>query len=119
MREIQVLLEVSRLGLCELRIEAANLRRQPRREQPKALAGARLDQRTREEEIQLASRVRRAQQRSQPRGVSPRPLALEGNLERRHELLDLLEVPQLLARQARQSRRESPVLGIGEHQREG
>ena len=59
-----------------------------------------------------------AQRRAQPRGIAPGPLPLERHLQSDHQLLDLLEVPQLLAREARQSARQAPVLGIGKHQRE-
>src|SRR5215469_9490955 len=70
LREIEVLLEVPRLGVGELGVKAADLRRQPRREQPKALAGTGLDQRAREQEIELASGVRRAQRCTQAPGVA-------------------------------------------------
>src|SRR6185437_4745567 len=101
LRQLEILLEVPRLGARELRVEPAHLGRQARREQCKTLARARLDQRAREQQVELAPRVRRAQLRAQARSIAPRLLALERHLERDHELLHLLEMPQLLAREAR------------------
>ena len=88
----------------ELRVETGHLGRQSRREQPEALAGAGLDQRAGEQKIELAPRVRGAQLRAQARRIASGPLPLERHLERDHEPLHLLEVPQLLAREARQQR---------------
>src|SRR5579885_2439308 len=91
-RELEVLLEVPRLRAGELIVESRHWRRQPRREQPEALARARLDQRAREEQIELAARIGGADSPAQARGIAAGPLAVERHPERGHELLHLLEV---------------------------
>ena len=121
--EPQVQLVVTGLGHLERAVERSDLRRQtlPRRQrgqQPEALAGARLDKREAQQQVELAFGLVVADRRPQSRGVTTRLAPQVRHTLLLHQLVDLLEVAQLLAREPRETGGEFTVLGIGEHQRE-
>ena len=70
-RELQVDLEMPRLGALELLVQIAHLVRQRFAEQPESFAGARLDQRVHDHEIELALGLVRAHQLAQFARVAP------------------------------------------------
>jgi hypothetical protein len=84
-RELNVTLEVARLGALELEIECPESARKARGQQPEALAGARLDEGRGEQQIEFAPGVGGAQHGAQARGVASGPLPLEGHAERLDE----------------------------------
>src|SRR5690606_17875565 len=100
--EREIKLEVTRFGTLERRVELGERLRQPRYQQTKALGGARFDQRADEQHVELAAGVLRAHRGAQARRISPRLLPEDRDAERLHHALHLLEVPKLLAREARQ-----------------
>ena len=69
-REVNIQQEMSRLRVLELLIKARERRRQARRQQAEPLAGACFDQRTGEQQIELATRIRGAQVRTQRRCIA-------------------------------------------------
>src|SRR5450631_1744664 len=73
--QAEVQLEVARLGALEVRVEHRESLGQTRRKQPEALARARLDERAREQQIDLAPGLRSAQQRTQAAAVAAGTLA--------------------------------------------
>jgi hypothetical protein len=115
--ELQVGFEVARLGTLELRVQLAHRHRQMFREQPEPFAGARLDERVHDHEIELAIGLVRAHQLAQLAGISAGLHAPVVDVELSHEPLDLLEVLELFARQARQRHGERAIFRIGKDQR--
>ena len=93
---------MARFGALELFVQIAHLNRQTFREQPEALAGARLDQRVHDHEIELALGLMRAHQLAQLARVASGLHALIRHVELLHEALDLFEMFQLFAREPRQ-----------------
>ena len=91
----------------------------PRRKPNETLARARFDQRTAQEQVQLASRFAATNSTSQSFGITRRRQTSERDAGIGHVLLDLLEVAQLFARKARQTIREIEILRVREDEAEG
>src|SRR5262249_31773667 len=85
----------------------------------KPLAGARLDESTGQQQVELPARIRRPQHRTQARRIPPRALARKRHVESCHDSLHLLEVPQLLSSEPRERHTQLPILRVREHQGQG
>ena len=88
-------------------------RRTQRRE---ALAGARLDERAANHQIDLALRLGPRDQPTQALRIAARRQPLRHDPQLLHERGDLLVMPQLLAGETRHLVGEFQILGVGEHQ---
>src|SRR5438067_792207 len=120
-REVDVQLEVARLGGRELLVQPLERRRHVRGEERKALRRARLDQRRGEQQIELAAGLAAAQHRAQSMRVATGALPRERDPECAEGLLHLLEVPERLGvalLRAHVVRRAEDGAAVGEVERE-
>src|ERR1700722_19445063 len=116
--EIEVHLEVARLGGMQSLEQLADRPADGRSQGGEALAGARLDNSAADHEIDLALRFGPCDQAPQPLRIAPRREAPRGDPEPLDELRDLLVVAQFLARETRHLLGEFEILRVREHERE-
>jgi hypothetical protein len=107
---------VARLRRREAAVEVVQWSLQPRRQPDETLVRARFDQCSAQKQIDQPAGVRAARRGTQAVGVARRSQADEWHVELLHHLLHLLEVPQLFARQARESIGELQIVGVREDQ---
>src|SRR5690606_36693869 len=115
--KLEIAAEMPRLGFAQPEVKRryfAILQR--RRERLEAFAGTRLDEGADDKDIHQPFRFAASHVTAQTLGITCRGQVPEGDAAPFHQLQHLLEVPQLLARQARHALHQGGSLWITEHE---